>query len=140
MASLDDILTTQKNGVVAINSIAQTTAYAFAYERGSALSQAPAGTGTYSILYAVPSTTQVTLTDIEICNTGTATETFYISIVPAGGTAGASNALFYAAPILPKMTVQWSGNIVMTANVSVQAYASSANVNIFITGSPGGPR
>ena len=140
MASLDDILTAQKNGVVAINSIAQTMAYDFAYKRGSALSQAPAGTGTYATLYAVPSTTQVTLTDIEICNTGTTNATFYISIVPSGGTAGASNALFYASPILPKMTVQWSGNIVMTAGVSVQAYSSSSDVNIFVTGSPGGPK
>ena len=140
MANLDDILTTQKNGVVAINNIAQTMSYTFAYTRGSALSQAPAGTGTYAVLYTVPSTTQITLTDIEVCNTGTTAATFYISIVPPGGTAGASNALFYKAPISQNMTVQWTGQLVMPAGTTVQAYASSSAVNIFISGGPGGPR
>ena len=137
MASLDDILTTQKNGVVAINSISTALAGLYAYVKGLPLTRAPAATGTYASLYVVPTGKQLTLTDIEICNTGTTAATFYVSLVPQGGTAGAGNALFYAAPISPKMTVQWTGQQIIASGGSVQAYASSADVTIMISGSPG---
>lgn len=137
MANLDDILTTQKNGVVAINSISTAMAGLYAYVKGSTITRAPAATGGYASLYTVPSGKQLTLTDIEICNTGSSAQTFYISLVPPGGTAGTGNALFYAAPISQKMTVQWTGQQVLAAGSTVQAYASSADVTIMISGSPG---
>lgn len=137
MANLDDILTTQKNGVVAINSIGTALTGLYSYVKGTPLTRAPAATGGYASLYVVPTGKQLTLTDIEICNTGTATQTFYISLVAQGGTAGTSNALFYAAPVLPKMTIQWTGQQIIASGGSVQAYASSADVTIMISGSPG---
>lgn len=137
MASLDDILTTQKNGVVALNNLSLTLANQYAYNRGSALTRAPANSSGYSVLYTVPSTQQMTITDIEICNTGNTTATFYISLVPSGGTAGANNALFYAAPILPNSTVQWTGTQVLAPSSTVQGYASSNAVSIMISGGPG---
>ena len=137
MASLDDILTTQKNGVVAINSISTALAGLYAYVKGTPITRAPAATGGYSPLYTVPTGKQLTLTDIEICNTGSTAETFYVSLVAPGGSAGAGNALFYAAPISPHMTVQWTGQQILAAGSTVQAYASSANVTIMISGSPG---
>lgn len=136
MASLDDILTTQKNGVVAINSISTAVAGLYTYVRGTPLTRAPSATGGYASLYTVPLGQQMTLTDIEICNTGTGAATFYISLVPQGGTAGAGNALFYAAPISPKMTIQWTGQQIIGSGGSVQAYASSSDVTIMISGSP----
>lgn len=135
MASLDDILTTQKNGVVAINSISSSISGIFTYIKGSPLTRSPAATGTYATLYTVPIGKQLTLTDIEICNTGTTAATFYISLVDDGGTAGASNALFYAAQISPKMTVQWTGQQIVGSNGTVQGYASSSDVVIMIAGS-----
>lgn len=140
MASLDDILTTQKNGVVAINNISQTLGYMFAFFRQTRLYNGAAPTSTYGTLYTVASTTQLTVTDIEICNTGTAAATFYISFVPSGGTAGTANALFYAAPIQPKMTIQWTGSQVIEAGGTIKGYASSADVTFLINGGLGGPR
>lgn len=137
MASLDDILTTQKNGVIALNNIALTTANQYAYNKGLPLTRAPANSSGYSTLYTVPSTQQITITDIEVCNTGNTTATFYISFVASGGTAGTSNALFYAAPILPNSTVQWTGAQVLAASSTVQGYASSNAVSIMISGGPG---
>lgn len=137
MASLDDILTTQKNGVIALNNIALTTANQYAYNKGLPLTRASANSSGYASLYIVPSTQQMTITDIEICNTGNTTATFYISFVPSGGTAGANNALFYAAPILPNSTVQWTGTQVLAASSTVQGYASSNAVSIMISGGPG---
>lgn len=140
MASLDDILTTQKNGVVAINNISQTLGYLFAFIRQTRLYNGAAPTSTYGTLYTVASTTQLTVTDICICNTGTTAETFYLSFVPSGGTAGAANALFFAAPIQPKMTIQWTGTQDIDAGGTIQGYASSSSVTFLINGGLGGPK
>lgn len=137
MASLDDILTAQKNGVVAINSISQAINGIYSYAKGTPLSSGSAGTGTYSILYTVPANTQMAIVDIEICNTSNSAATFYISLVPSGGTAGASNAVFYNAPINSYTTVQWTGQQVLSAGGTVQAYASSTAVTIKVGGGPG---
>lgn len=137
MASLDDILTTQKNGVIALNNLALTTSYQYAFNKGQILKSGSLGTGGYSSLFTVPSTKQMTVTDIEICNTSAVGAVFYISLVPSGGTAGASNALFYNAPIPAYTTIQWTGNQVIAPSGSIQAYASSNAVTIMVSGGPG---
>jgi hypothetical protein len=135
-ASLDDILTTQKNGVIAINNLAQYLLGISTFMKGASLSSGSAGTGTYGTLYTVPANKQVAISDIEICNTGSTAATFYVSLVPSGGTAGASNALFYNAPIPPYTTVQWTGLQALGAGATVQAYASTSNVTILVSGNP----
>ena len=136
-ASLSDILTTQKNGVIGINNIGQALTGLLTYTRGASLSSGSAGTGGFATLYTVPPGQQVAIVDIEICNTGATSATFYISLVPSGGTAGVSNALFYNAPIPPYTTVQWTGQQVLSAGGFVAAYASSANVTFKIGGGAG---
>lgn len=136
-ASLDDILTTQKNGVVGINSLANTWAKFYAYQKGTVISSGAAGTGTFAVLYTVPTDQSTTITDIEICNTGSTGATFYIALVPSGGTANASTSLFYNAPIPAYTTVQWTGSQVLAASGTVQGYASSSAVTIKISGAPG---
>jgi hypothetical protein len=136
MASLADILTTQKNGVVGINAIAQALNGLLLYSKGDVLSSGAAGTGSYATLYTVPTGFQVAIVDIEICNTSATAATFYVSLVPLGGTAGASNALFYAAPINGNSTVQWTGQQVLDAGGFVAAYASASSVTIKVGGGP----
>ena len=117
-ASLDDILTTQKNGVIAINNLGQYILGISTFMKGTPLASGAAGTGTYSVLYTVPTNKQMAISDIEICNTSATPATFYVSLVPSGGTAGASNAVFYAAPINGNTTVQWTGFQVLTAGAT----------------------
>jgi len=136
-ASLSDILTTQKNGVVGINNIGQALTGMYNYTRGTPLASGAAGTGGFSTLFTVPTGRQMAIVDIEICNTSATPATFYISLVPAGGTAGASNALFYAAPINGNTTVQWTGQQVLEAGGFVAAYASASTVTIKVGGGPG---
>jgi hypothetical protein len=136
-ASLSDILTTQKNGVIGINNIGQALTGIYNYTRGTSLASGAAGTGTYATLYTVPTGQQVAIVDIEICNTGASAATFYVSLVPQGGTAGASNALFFNAPIPPYTTVQWTGQQVLAAGGFVAAYASASSVTIKVGGGPG---
>lgn len=133
MASLDDILTTQKNGVVAINNLAQNISAISAVYRGGPQPAGPAGS-TIGIIYTVPAAQQFTLTDIEICNASATASSFSIYLVPSGGTAGASNALFYNAPINGNTTVQWTGSTALSTGSTIQASSASGNVTIKISG------
>jgi len=132
-ASLDDILTTQKNGVVAINGLNQNIGFIGAVYRGNPQPSGAAGTSIGTI-YTVPANQQFTLTDIEICNASAAATTFSIYLVASGGTAGTSNALFYSAPINGNTTVQWTGSTALSAGSTVQVLAGAATVSMKISG------
>lgn len=134
MASLGDILTTQKNGVVAINALQQYLGNMYNIFRGTPVAPTSATTSV-STLYTVPANTQFLLTDIEICNTAAVSGTFTIYLVPSGGTAGASNALFSASPINGNTTVQWTGQQSLAAGSTVQALASATTITIKVSGS-----
>jgi hypothetical protein len=132
-ASLDDILTTQKNGVVAINGLNQNVGILASVYRGGPQPAAAAGTSAGTI-YTVPTGQQFTLTDIEICNASATPTTFSIYLVASGGSASASNALFYNAPINGNTTVQWTGSTALSAGSTVQVSAGAATVVIKISG------
>jgi hypothetical protein len=154
MASLDDILTTQKNGVVAINGLNQTmrqieadlivadtslaaisTTLSKMYTnfRNVHLFNGAAGTSV-ATLYTSPASTVSCVTDIMIANTAATSATFYLFIVPAAGSASAANALFYAVPIAANTTVQWTGNQAISTGATLQGYASATSVTFSVTG------
>lgn len=137
MSGLTDILTTQKNGVIAINNLGQYIRSMYLFFRGTPLVSGAAGTGSYATLYTVPTGVQMSITDIDICNTSATPATFYISLVPSGGTAGAGNALFYAAPINGNTTVQWTGELPLEAGGFIAGYASATTVTFKVGGRPG---
>lgn len=132
-ASLDDILTTQKNGVIAINNLSQNLGVISAIYRGSPIPSSAVGVSA-GTLYTVPAGQQFTLTDIEICNTSASTTTFSIFLVASGASAGTSNALFYNAPINGNTTVQWTGSTALAAGSTIQVSAGAATVAIKISG------
>jgi hypothetical protein len=132
-ASLDDILTAQKNGVVAINGLNQNIGYIATVYRGNPQPSGAAGTSVGTI-YTVPNGQQFTLTDIEICNASSTATTFSIYLVASGGTAGTSNALFYNAPINANTTVQWTGSTTLSAGSTVWVSAGAATVSMKISG------
>ena len=133
MASLDDILTTQKNGVIAINNLSQNIGIIAAVYRGGPQPSGNAGTSIGTV-YTVPTGQQFTLTDIEICNASASASSFSIYLVASGGTAGTTNALFYNAPINGNTTVQWTGSTALSAGSTIQASSASGNVTIKISG------
>jgi len=133
MASLDDILTTQKNGVIAINNLSQNIGIIAAVYRGGPQPSGAAGS-TIGTIYTVPTGQQFTLTDIEICNASASASSFSIYLVASGGTAGTTNALFYNAPINANTTVQWTGSTALSAGSTIQASSASGNVTIKISG------
>lgn len=133
MASLDDILTTQKNGVIAINNLSTNIGIIAAVYRGGPQPSGAAGS-TIGTIYTVPTAQQFTLTDIEICNASATASSFSIYLVASGGTAGTTNALFYNAPINGNTTVQWTGSTALSAGSTIQASSASGNVTIKISG------
>jgi len=143
-ASLSDILTAQKNGVIAINNLAGiTNSSVLALDRIAAflestgvpgpLGQAAASTS-FATLYTAPAGALAQVTDITICNTVVTPATFSICLVPSGGTAGAGNALFFDAPIPGNTTVQWTGSQFMLAGGFIAAKASATTVAFTIGG------
>lgn len=132
-ASIGDLLTTQKNGVVAINNLGQNIGAISTVYRGSPQPSGAAGTSVGTI-YTVPTGQQFTLTDIEICNASATGTTFSIFLVASGGTAGTANALFYSAPINGNTTVQWTGSTALSSGSTVQVSAGAATVSMKISG------
>lgn len=143
-ASLSDILTAQKNGVIAINNLAAyTNAVSGFLDRIATfleatgvpgpLGQAAASTS-FATLYTAPADSVAQVTDIDICNTAGAAATFSVCIVPSGGSAGAANALFFDAPIPGNTTVQWTGSQFMLAGGFIAAKASATTVSFTVGG------
>lgn len=129
-ASITDLLTTQKNGVVGINRLAQQGAVATLFGRG------PMATS-YASIYASPSSGRSIVTDIDVCNTAGAPATVYISLVPLNGSPGAGNALFYAASVAANSVLQWRGAQVLGPGDTIQAYASATTCTLFVSGGVG---
>lgn len=134
MSSLDTIATIQKNGVIAINNLGQFLQGIYTLIRGTPVSPVAATTST-STLYTVPAGNQFLLKDLEICNTTAVAATFTIYVVPSGGTAAQSNALFYSAPINGNTSVQWTGELSLSAGSTIQASASVTTVSFKVSGS-----
>ena len=100
---------------------------------GNRLAQA-ALTTSYVTVYTTPLLTRTYVKNIDIVNTTASALSFYISLVPSGGTAGAGNARFYNAPINGRTTVQWTGSEILTPGDLISVKASAAGVTVTITG------
>lgn len=156
-AGMDDILTTQKNGVVAINNLAtyvkDISGYIndlspyieyisndingiYKYIKGTNLVRTSMPLSVIT-LYTEPLGTEIKITDIEICNTASTAATFSIYIVASGESASTYNALFYQCPIPARSTMQWTGSQVLKANGTIRGYASASTVTVMIDGARG---
>lgn len=134
MASLADILTTQKNGVVGINGLI-TSLNTLSNNFGNpVLFYRGAAATSYTTLYTTPVGGVIYVKDITVCNSSGSPINFYISLVPQGGTASAANAIFYSNPLLAYNTIQWTGFQVLEAGSTIQAYASSTSCTFSISG------
>ncbi len=88
----------------------------------------------YTLLYTVPAATRTYVKQFDICNTTGAPMDFYISIVPAGGTASDANAIFYNAPIPGNTVVQWNGVQIMYEGGTIQVKASAVGCTVTASG------
>jgi hypothetical protein len=86
----------------------------------------PADTNNLTI-YTVPAGTTTVVQAIDICNTSSASRLARVFLVPNGGAAGVSNALFYDVAIGGNMTVSWSGPQYLDAGALIVVRTDGAN-------------
>jgi hypothetical protein len=132
-ASLSDILTTQKNGVIAINNLASYMLGIYNNNATSQLCQSALTTST-ATLYTASVNFNSHINYITFCNTTGSAITVSIFIVPSGGTAGTGNAIYYNYSIAANSSVTWSGVQIITAGGTLQGSASSSGVTVTVSG------
>jgi hypothetical protein len=94
-------------------------------------------TASYQTLYTVPANTRTFVKDIDIINTTSASIGVYVHIVPSGGTAGTSNAVFYNNALPGNTTVQWTGSQIMNTGDTIQVKASTTGCTVTASGGEG---
>ena len=126
-ASLSDILTTQKNGVVALGNLVNQ--FNGIYNNIPTLQLAQANlTNAVATYYTAPTAQNSHVNCINICNTTNSTLYVYIFIVPPGSTAGTGNAIFYNAYVPAATTILWTGAAIILSGGTLQAYASASGL------------
>jgi len=85
-------------------------------------------------LYTTPALTRALVKEISVVNTTGAAATFDVYLVPSGGTAGTTNALFYQQPLAAKATLQWNGLQVLNAGQTIQVKASVSGLTVVSSG------
>ena len=91
-------------------------------------------TTSYVTIYTTPANTRAFVKDIDIVNTTGAAISVYVSLVLVAGTAGTSNALFYANSIPANTTMQWAGTQILDAGEFISVKASASGCTITISG------
>ena len=101
------------------------------------LGQGAITTGAGTLVYTVPTGIRTEVLDINIANTAATTLTCAIHLVPVGGTAATTNALFPTVSIPANTVIQWTGVEVLNAGDFIQGIGSAAGITVNITGSEG---
>lgn len=91
-------------------------------------------TTSYATVYTTPAESRTIVKEFDIINTTAGALDIYVSIVPSGGSAGTSNALFYANSLPANTTMQWTGTQVMNAGDTIEVKASNVGCTITISG------
>ena len=91
-------------------------------------------TAVATTLYTVPASTRTLLKDIDIVNTSGGALTVDVYLVPSGGAAATTNALFYGYSINANSNLQWTGLQVLNAGDTIQIKASGLGCTIIASG------
>lgn len=88
----------------------------------------------YTIIYTVPVNTRTYVKQIDICNTTNGAITVFVSLVPNGGTAGTSNALYYGQSVAANTTLSYTGVQVLLPGATIQVKGSTTGLTITASG------
>jgi hypothetical protein len=95
---------------------------------------APSAT-TATALYTVPSATEAVISTISVCNRGTATGTFRISVRPNGAALANQHYIAYDASISAKDSIFLTVGATLDASDVLEVYASTADFSFNAYGS-----
>lgn len=90
--------------------------------------QAPNAT-TETDLYAVPSATTAVISSIVVCNRGTSSATFRISVSASGGATTNKDYIYYDLPLGSNDTFIATVGISLATTDRIRVYASTANLS-----------
>jgi len=90
----------------------------------------PANTNN-TTLYTVPASRQAIVSTLTVCNTSTNDTTFRVFVVPSGGTAGSSNAIFYDGDLVANSTISFTLGLTLGAGDFVSVRTSTAGAVSF---------
>ena len=91
-------------------------------------------TGNIATAYTVPVGTTTYLKDFSACNTTGNAVNLNVHIVPSGGNAATSNALYYNSNISANTTLHWTGTQILTVGMTIQVKASATGITITLSG------
>lgn len=106
-----------------------------AIETFKILGQSQPSATTNTTLYTVPDKTQTVISTLAICNTNAAARTIRVYIVPDGGSAATSNALYYDLSIASYDTFAATIGLTLGASDFIVVYTSGADVTFQAFGS-----
>ena len=95
---------------------------------------APSAT-TPTTLYTVPSSTEVVISTVTVCNRGASSGTFRISVRPDGEALANKHYLAFDATCAAKDTITFTIGITMNAADVLEVYASTADFSFNAFGS-----
>jgi hypothetical protein len=95
---------------------------------------APSAT-TATTLYTVPSATEAVISTISVCNRGTATGTFRLSVRPNGASLANQHYIVYDASVAAKDTLFLTVGATLDATDVLEVYASTADFSFNAYGS-----
>lgn len=90
---------------------------------------------TSTTVYTCPSATQTVISTISVCNRGTSTGSFRISIRPNGETLANKHYIVYDSSIAAKDTIFISIGATIDASDVLEIYCSSADFSFSVFGS-----
>lgn len=99
------------------------------------LGQAAPSATTATALYTVPSATEAVLSTITVCNRGTASGTFRVSVRPNAASLANQHYLVFDTPLNAKATVALTLGVTVDAADVVEVYASTADFSFNAFGS-----
>jgi len=99
------------------------------------IAQASPNATTDTTLYTVPSSTQVVISSITICNRGATTATYRIAMRPNGETLADKHYIAYNANVPSNDTIALTLGLTADAADVITVYASSASVSFGVFGS-----
>lgn len=98
------------------------------------LGQADPLATTLTDLYTVPAVTQAAISSLTVCNRTGATQTFRVTVAPAGAADTAKHYLYYDLPIAPNDTFIATVGITLGATDKVRCYASAQALSFNLFG------
>ena len=96
--------------------------------------EAPSAT-TATTLYTVPAATETVVSTVTVCNRGTSSGTFRISVRPNGTALANQHYLIFDAGCIAKETQAYTLGITIDASDVLEVYASSADFSFSAFGS-----